>query len=109
MKPLPILDDLLEQLKSRELSYILIPCYIMTDAKNIAHALGKRNVKWILSSEVVSRYQNHWHAWKENSLYILQRSSITEEFRLRVLHIDDICLYKNTKHAILHPHAIIHS
>jgi len=108
MKPLTILDDLLEQLKSRELSYILIPCDNIADARNLACKLGERNVKW-LSADDVRRYNNNWTLWKEHSLYVIQRSIVSEAIKLKVLHIHDFIWYEDTYHVVLHPHAVINS
>lgn len=107
MKQLDILQDMLDDLVSEKITYVLIPCNNHNTAQYLMKALAEKGIKWIDGTELTENTK--WGTYAKDTLYAI--TTRNREFWLICGCIDyiDNPHSDNYKYAMIAPHAIFTS
>jgi len=109
MEQIDFLQQLLDDLESEKIKYIMIPCDNQTRAVLLMQALDKKDVRWVDNIRL-SLTPSKWNIHEEQTLYIVRRdSTIDGKFGLMYGRSDNFSdFFKDeNEYAILPSQAIL--
>lgn len=111
MKHLDIFQNLLEDLKSGKIDYILIPCPLSVHAEILMKKLITTDIVWKYNLQPLIPTNTKWLENVEESLYALSSEIDTDKVFLQVCDINGIDRVRRggISHVILHIYAVLAS